>query len=111
MGFESQSLYEAPNTSSPRRMSQLKILRQLVEYQLTHSAQVREVLDRAWGVKAMSHKKKDQVEAAPPPPEDPFSQTSLLQQPIGQDTSRKRYWVLDSEHLLLYIRASIKQCL
>jgi len=74
----------------------LKILRQLVEYQLTHSTQIKDTLDRAWGVKAMSHKKKDQAESAPPPDDDPLSQKSLMQQPIGQDTSRKRYWVLDS---------------
>jgi hypothetical protein len=78
-------------------VSQLKILRQLVELQLTHSSQIRDVVDRAWGVKAMSHKKKEQ-ETAPPAAEDPLSQLSLQQQPIGQDTSRKRYWVLDSEH-------------
>lgn len=59
---------------------------------------VREIVDRAWGVKAMQHKKKE-PESAPPEEDDPYSAKSLMQDPIGQDISRKRYWVLDSKYL------------
>ncbi|ESK98201.1 hypothetical protein Moror_318 [Moniliophthora roreri MCA 2997] len=72
----------------------LKILRQLVELQLTHSAEIKGKIDRAWGVYHNKNKKKDGP-TAPPPSEDPESQENLQLQPLGQDITRKRYWVAD----------------
>ncbi|KAF9015627.1 hypothetical protein BDQ17DRAFT_57632 [Cyathus striatus] len=72
----------------------LKIFRQLVELQLTHSTEIKATIDRAWGVVHNKHKKKDAANA-PPDPSDPKSQESLQLLPIGQDCQRKRYWVVD----------------
>ncbi|KAL0068672.1 hypothetical protein AAF712_004388 [Marasmius tenuissimus] len=72
----------------------LKILRQLVELQLTHSPEIKGKIDRAWGVHHNKNKKKDSP-TAPPPPEDPESQQNLQLLPLGQDISRKRYWAAD----------------
>ncbi|KAF8078881.1 hypothetical protein FPV67DRAFT_1466742 [Lyophyllum atratum] len=72
----------------------LKILRQLVELQLSHNADVKASIDRAWGVSQNKHKKKDAA-TAPPDPSDPKSQENLQLVPIGQDSHRKRFWVAD----------------
>nr|BCB28858.1 hypothetical protein UP11 [Mycoleptodonoides aitchisonii] len=72
----------------------LKVLRQLVELQLSHSPEVKAIIDRAWGVIHNKHKKTEPA-AVPPPPEDPHSQERLQLIPIGQDKDRKRYWVID----------------
>ncbi|KAF7307092.1 hypothetical protein MIND_00502500 [Mycena indigotica] len=72
----------------------LKILRQLVELQLTHSADVRATVDRAWGVSSNKHKKKDAT-SAPPEDSDPLSQKQLQLVPLGQDLERTRYWAAD----------------
>ncbi|KAF5323365.1 hypothetical protein D9611_005668 [Ephemerocybe angulata] len=71
----------------------LKILRQLVELQLTHAPSIKAIIDRAWGVVHNKHKKREIT----PPPEasDPHSRENLQLQPVGQDSSRKRYWVAD----------------
>nr|GAT48411.1 predicted protein [Mycena chlorophos] len=76
----------------------LKILRQLVELQLTHSGDIRGKIDRAWGVSSNKHKKKDAASAPPPPPlldSDPNSQKQLQLTPLGQDIHRTRYWAAD----------------
>ena len=73
---------------------QLKILRQLVELQLCHSAEIKKIIDRAWGVVHNKHKKTEMT-APRPPPTDPFSQENLHLVPVGQDCQRKRYWVID----------------
>lgn len=52
------------------------------------------MIDRAWGVIHNKHKKHEMT-PAPPPPEDPCSQESLLFNPIGQDLERRRFWVVD----------------
>jgi len=70
-------------------------LRQLVELQLSHNADIKAKIDRAWGVSHNKHKKKDPA-TTPLQPSDPDSQESLQLLPIGQDSSRKRYWVADS---------------
>ena len=75
-------------------MSQLKILRQLVELQLTHSPTIKGTIDRAWGVVHNKHKKKEAPTAAPEPSE-PHNQENLQLLPLGQDRNRKRYWVAD----------------
>ncbi|KAG6814107.1 hypothetical protein H0H92_002102 [Tricholoma furcatifolium] len=72
----------------------LKILRQLVELQLCHNADIKAMIDRAWGVAHSKHKKKDAA-TAPPEPSDPQSRQQLQLVPIGQDTKRTRYWVGD----------------
>ena len=76
---------------------QLKILRQLVELQLCHGAEIKAIIDRAWGVIHNKHKKNEQT-PAPPPPSDPFSQENLVLNPIGQDIQRRRFWVADGEY-------------
>ncbi|KAF9270597.1 hypothetical protein L218DRAFT_914742 [Marasmius fiardii PR-910] len=72
----------------------LKILRQLVELQLCHSTEIKGKIDRAWGVHHNKNKKKDSP-TVPPSPEDPESQANLQLLPLGQDITRKRYWVAD----------------
>ncbi|EMD41910.1 hypothetical protein CERSUDRAFT_110467 [Gelatoporia subvermispora B] len=72
----------------------LQVLRQLVELQLCHSAEIKAVIDRAWGVIHNKHKKIE-VTQLPPPPGDPQSQERLQLVPVGQDKERKRYWVID----------------
>ncbi|KAG9314049.1 hypothetical protein JVU11DRAFT_4828 [Chiua virens] len=72
----------------------LKILRLLVDVQLTHSTEIKSIIDRAWGVTQHKHKKKE-TENAPPDASDPNSQERLQLVPLGQDSSRKRYWVAD----------------
>ncbi|KAF8633016.1 hypothetical protein AX15_001611 [Amanita polypyramis BW_CC] len=72
----------------------LKILRQLVELQLTHSPTIKNLIDRAWGVVHNKHKRKD-APNGPPEPSDPHSQEDLQLVPLGQDRNRKRFWVAD----------------
>lgn len=72
----------------------LKILRQLVELQLQHSAEIKATIDRAWGVTQNKYKKKDATNA-PPDVSDLRSRENLQLVPLGQDYTRKRYWVVD----------------
>ncbi|KAI5898043.1 uncharacterized protein SCHCODRAFT_02610964 [Schizophyllum commune H4-8] len=73
----------------------LKILRQLVEMQLSApNSEIKAIIDRAWGVSASKHKKKNEKEPLPGP-DDPHSQENLQLAPIGQDAQRMRYWVAD----------------
>ncbi|KAL4070622.1 hypothetical protein J3A83DRAFT_4358752 [Scleroderma citrinum] len=72
----------------------LKILRQLVELQLQHSIEIKAVIDRAWGVTQNKYKKKD-IANAPPDASDSMSRENLQLVPLGQDCTRKRYWVVD----------------
>lgn len=80
--------------------AQLKILRQLIELQLSHSAEIKGKIDRAWGVNVNKNKKKDPA-TAPPEPSDPNSRENLQMLPLGQDSQRKRYWVVDSAYIFL----------
>ncbi|KAH6916977.1 hypothetical protein BKA70DRAFT_1251067 [Coprinopsis sp. MPI-PUGE-AT-0042] len=73
----------------------LKVLRQLVELQLTHAPSVKANIDRAWGVVHNKHKKGQATESKPDA-SDPQSQENLQLLPVGQDSSRKRYWVADA---------------
>ncbi|OBZ79454.1 hypothetical protein A0H81_01205 [Grifola frondosa] len=66
----------------------------LVELQLCHSPEVKNIIDRAWGVIHNKHKKTE-TSSLPPPPGDPYSQEKLQLLPLGQDRERKRYWVVD----------------
>ncbi|KAJ7751300.1 hypothetical protein DFH07DRAFT_826810 [Mycena maculata] len=72
----------------------LKILRQLVELQLCHTPEIKNTIDRAWGVSQNKHKKKDAA-AAPPEAADPQSQGKLQLVPLGQDSRRRRFWAGD----------------
>ena len=62
---------------------------------MTHSAGVKSLIDCAWGVGHGKHKKKEPADVPIPDPSDPYSRESLSFSPIGQDSSRKRYWVVD----------------
>ena len=66
-------------------------------------------IDRAWGVVHNKHKKRDIT--PPPDPEDPRSRPNLEMLPVGQDVSKKRYWVADgpctSSFLVLSLRMHI----
>ena len=70
------------------------MLRQLVELQLEHNAEIKNTIDLAWGVQHNKHKKRE-AQDLPPDPSDPKSKQKLQLNPIGQDTQRKRYWVVD----------------
>ncbi|KAF8323040.1 hypothetical protein DL93DRAFT_2190016 [Clavulina sp. PMI_390] len=77
-------------------LEKLAILRQLVDWQLTYCVRIKDMLDLAWGVRAAKHQKKADKDAnAPPPPEHPESRENIRLDPFGQDSTRKRYWVLD----------------
>lgn len=73
---------------------QLRILRMLVELQLTYSPEIKETIDRAWGVVHNKHRKRDTL-PAPLDPSDPHSFERLSTAPIGQDNNRIRYWAFD----------------
>ncbi|KAI0275019.1 hypothetical protein BC834DRAFT_1037602 [Gloeopeniophorella convolvens] len=81
--------------------TKLKVLRQLVELQLVHSAGVKSLIDRAWGVSHGKHRKKEPTDVAVPDPSDPHSREGLSYSPVGQDSARKRYWVVDGPCSLL----------
>ncbi|KAI0031400.1 hypothetical protein K488DRAFT_32764, partial [Vararia minispora EC-137] len=72
----------------------LKILRTLVELQLTHSAHIKQLIDSAWGIVHNKHK-KGTADVVLPDPSSPFSMEALSFAPLGQDKDRKRYWVVD----------------
>ncbi|EAU92791.1 hypothetical protein CC1G_01836 [Coprinopsis cinerea okayama7 len=72
----------------------LKVLRVLVELQLTHAPSIKATIDRAWGIVHNKHKKGQATEPKPEP-SDPKSQENLQLLPVGQDSSRKRYWIAD----------------
>lgn len=80
---------------------QLRILRQFVDWQLTHSSTIRDLIDTAWGTKKKAHKKEALAPRPPPPPEDPYSKESLAFHAIGQDQTRTRFWIADSEQALI----------
>ncbi|KIY69187.1 hypothetical protein CYLTODRAFT_350049 [Cylindrobasidium torrendii FP15055 ss-10] len=72
----------------------LKILRQLVEFQLCYKADIKGKIDRAWGVTPGKGRKKESASAQVKTEDVPQDQLLLL--PIGQDKDRKRYWVADA---------------
>lgn len=72
-----------------------------MELQLEHNAEIKTTIDLAWGVQHNKHKKKE-AQDAPPDPTDPKSKQKLQLVPIGQDTQRKRYWVVDGPCTFLF---------
>lgn len=95
--------------------TKLRILRQLVEWQLTHCDSVKAQIDFAWGVKHGGHlkgKQPEQQKATTKAPKEPKAKgvptaaevevveaTRLKEQleirPIGTDCDKKRYWAVD----------------
>lgn len=69
-------------------------MRQLVELQLGHTPEIKNTIDRAWGVSQNKHKKKDAA-SAPPEASDPQSRGQLQLLPMGQDLQKKRFWAGD----------------
>ena len=61
------------------------------------NSEIKAIIDRAWGVSASKHKKKNEKEPLPGP-DDPHSQENLQLAPIGQDAQRMRYWVADGAY-------------
>ncbi len=76
---------------------QLRVLRQLVELQLSGPSEAKEIIDRAWGVVHNKHRKRE-GQTAPPDPSDPHSMEKLSSAPIGTDKDRLRYWVFDGSY-------------
>ncbi|CAE6412802.1 unnamed protein product [Rhizoctonia solani] len=74
--------------------TKLQILRQLVDYQLQHSALVRDIIDTVWGARPAKHRKGAKKEA-PPPAAAGYTKNQLLVEPLGQDRTRRRFWILD----------------
>ena len=68
---------------------------------MTHSAGIKSLIDHAWGVGHVKQKKKEPAEVPIPDPSDPSSRESLSYRPVGQDNSRKRYWVVDGVYMPL----------
>jgi hypothetical protein len=82
---------------------QLKILRYLVELQLVHSADIKAIIDRAWGITQNKEKRKGGANVfGLPNASDPYSQEGLNLSPAGQDASRKRYWFVDGQCVVLF---------
>lgn len=79
---------------------QLRILRQLVDWQLVYSASIRDVIDTAWQSRVKPHKKKAEAPKPAPEPGSSGSRESLLVVPLGQDKDRTRFWVADSRFIL-----------
>lgn len=83
----------------------LRILRQLVEWQLSFSAEIKGMIDRSWGVVHMKHKKSN-VELAQETQRlsdnDPHSKRNLMMVPIGQDARKKRYWAVDGRSNFIF---------
>ncbi|KIJ26909.1 hypothetical protein M422DRAFT_216084 [Sphaerobolus stellatus SS14] len=78
--------------------TKLRILRQLVEWVLCYSVEIKGVIDRAWGIVHMKHKKSNveiAQEAQELPDTDPFSRKNIVTIPLGQDAKKIRYWALD----------------
>jgi hypothetical protein len=83
----------------------------LVELQLAHSAEIKGLIDHAWGVGHGKHKKKEPADIPIPDPSDPYSRESLSYGPVGQDSSRKRYWVVDGPCTPSFLPAPIFACI
>ncbi|KAJ7597525.1 hypothetical protein C8J56DRAFT_920282 [Mycena floridula] len=67
----------------------LKVLRQLVELQLSHSVEIKSRIDRAWGAAQKSKKK-----SAAQDPGESDNLEDLQFVPLGQDLDRNRFWVI-----------------
>lgn len=73
-----------------------------MDWQLTHSFAIRDIIDTAWGTKKKAHKKEALAPRPPPPPENPYSKESLAFYAIGQDQTRTRFWIADGERALIH---------
>ena len=69
---------------------------------MTHSAGIKSLIDHAWGVGHVKQKKKEPADVPITDPSDPLGRENLSYSPIGQDSSRKRYWVVDGVYTPLF---------
>lgn len=69
-----------------------------MELQLSHSSEIKKMIDAAWRVARAPPKKKDPATGSDNGPQ--LEDLQLL--PIGQDLKRRRYWVIDGEHPFCY---------
>ncbi|KAG8864061.1 hypothetical protein FRB96_006934 [Tulasnella sp. 330] len=78
-------------------LQKVTILRQMVEWQLSHNSEIRSLLDRAYGVVRGGHRKRadDAPRPALVPPDPEHTKEKLEVEPLGQDLSKRRYWVFD----------------
>ncbi|KAG9018215.1 hypothetical protein FRB90_011850 [Tulasnella sp. 427] len=78
--------------------TKIVVLRQLVEWQLSHNATFRNWLDRAHGVVRGGHRKRSDDQPRPTlvPPDPEHTKDKLDYKPLGQDIARKRYWIVDA---------------
>ncbi|KAG9119711.1 hypothetical protein FRC07_005125, partial [Ceratobasidium sp. 392] len=74
--------------------TKLLVLRQLVDYQLQHSALIRDIIDTVWGARPAKHRKGAKKEA-PSPAAEGYTKKQLIIEPLGQDRTRRRFWTLD----------------
>ena len=65
-----------------------------MELQLSHSTEIKKMIDAAWRVPRAPPKKKDPANGSENGPQ--LEELQLL--PIGQDLKRKRYWIVDGEY-------------
>lgn len=86
--------FKALERSSSR--AQLRILRMLVELQLTHCQNIRDTINKAWNVGINTHKKKEKDTLVQADSSGP-SQQNLATAPIATDVARLRYWHFDGE--------------
>ncbi|KIO31871.1 hypothetical protein M407DRAFT_67364 [Tulasnella calospora MUT 4182] len=77
--------------------AKILILRQLVEWQLSHNSTTRNWLDRAHGVVRGGHRKRSDDQPRPTlvPPDPEHTREKLEFKPLGQDAARRRYWTVD----------------
>ena len=78
---------------------------------MTHSAGIKSLIDHAWSVGHVKQKKKEPVDVPITDPSDPFSRENLSYSPVGQDSSRKRYWVVDGVYTPLFTIPVIFACI
>lgn len=75
----------------------IRILRQLVDWQLTYAANIRDIIDTAWQVKQKpNNKKKNEPPRPAPDTEAAATRKSLTVTPLGQDVERTRFWIADN---------------
>ncbi len=78
----------------------MKILRQLVELQLSHSQEIKAIIDRAWGVS--HHKQKKEKGASAGENSNGIDRNDMELKPVGQDSKRERYWIADGPCSLIF---------
>ena len=62
----------------------------MVELQLSHSQEIKAIVDRAWGISHHKQKKEKGAENS-----GGLDRNDLELKPVGQDSKRERYWIAD----------------